>query len=101
MKPVIATVLALLGLMFSSGSSIARSATDGVIVYNPIDGVTVVTVSTEEEHQAAAGDIPSVNVSNRIVVVVISPDRRFHPRCGIGVPYPWQRKVCGDPLYPF
>jgi hypothetical protein len=99
MKPINATVLALLGMILSSGSSIARSSTEGIIVDSPIDGVTVVTVSTEVEEGAVATEAPSVNVSNRIVVIV--PVRRFHRshRCGIGVLYPWRRKFCGDPLY--
>jgi hypothetical protein len=99
MKPAIATVLALLGLILSSVSSIAGSSTEGIFVYSPIEGVTVVTVS-ELEDEAAAGEAPSVNVSNRIVVIT-ALDRRFRRshRCGIGVLYPWRRKFCGDPLY--
>jgi hypothetical protein len=99
MKPTLAIVLALLGMVLSPGSSIARSATEGIIVDSPIDGVTIVTVSTEVEDEAAPGEVSSVNIFNRIVVV--TPDRRFHRshRCGIGVLYPWRRKFCGDPLY--
>jgi hypothetical protein len=99
MKPTLTTVVALLGLIFSSGPSIARSQTAGIDVYSPIEGVTVVTVSTEVNDGAATAEPRSVKVSNRIVVIV--PDRRFHRshRCGIGVLYPWRRKSCGDPLY--
>jgi hypothetical protein len=97
MKPILAIVLALLGMICASGPSVARNSTDGIRVYSPIEGVTVVTV-TEVESEAVA-EAPSVNVSNRIVV--ISPDRHFRRsnRCGIGVLYPWRRKFCGDPLY--
>ena len=98
MKLTIATVAAVLGLIVSSGSTLARSATEGIIVYSPIDGVTVVTVATEVESEAAAEEAPSVNVSNQIVVITDRRFRRSH-RCGIGVLYPWRRKFCGDPLY--
>ncbi|MGH6875415.1 MAG: hypothetical protein ACREDW_10395 [Aestuariivirgaceae bacterium] len=98
MKPIIASIIALLGVIYSSGPSIARSSTEGIDVYSPIDGVTVVTVSTKVENEAAAAS-GSVNVSNNIVVIL--SDRRFHRsrRCGIGVLYPWRRASCGDPLY--
>jgi hypothetical protein len=98
MKPTIALVLASLGLICSSGPSIARSSTEGIDVYSPIDGVTVVTV-TEVENGAATSASPSVNVTNQIVV--INSGHRFHRshRCGIGVLYPWSRTFCGDPLY--
>jgi hypothetical protein len=98
MKPTIALVLASLALICSSGPSIARSSTEGIEVYSPIDGVTVVTV-TEVENGAAVPASESVNVSNEIVVIVT--DRRFRRshRCGIGVLYPWRRASCGDPLY--
>jgi hypothetical protein len=98
MKPTIALVLASLGVICSSGPSIARSSTEGIDVYSPIDGVTVVTV-TEVENRTATAEPASVNVSNTIVVITL--DHRFHrsPRCGIGVLYPWRRTFCGDPLY--
>ena len=98
MKPTIALVLASLALICSSGPSTARSSTEGIEVYSPIDGVTVVTV-TEVENGAAVPSSGPVNVSNEIVVIVT--DRRFHRshRCGIGVLYPWRRAAYGDPLY--
>jgi hypothetical protein len=98
MKPTIALVLASLAMICSSGPSIARSSTEGIVVYSPIDGVTVVTV-TEAESDLAVPAAGEVNVSNEIVVIVT--DRRFHRshRCGIGVLYPWRRASCGDPLY--
>jgi hypothetical protein len=98
MKPTLAIVLSLLGVICSSGPSIARSSTEGIDVYSPIDGVTVVTV-TEVETVGAPAALPEVNVSNQIVV--ITSDRRFHRsrRCGIGVLYPERRRFCGDPLY--
>jgi len=95
MKPTI--VLAALAMICSSGPSIARSSTEGIVVYAPVDGVTVVTVTEAENDLAVpAGDI---NVSNEITVIVT--DRRFHRsrRCGVGVLYPWRRASCGDPLY--
>ena len=95
MKPTI--VLAALAMICSSGPSIARSSTEGIVVYAPVDGVTVVTVTEAENDLAVpAGDI---NVSNEITVIVT--DRRFHRsrRCGVGVLYPWRRVFCGDPLY--
>jgi len=95
MKPTI--VLAALAMVCSSGPSIARSSTEGIVVYAPVDGVTVVTVTEAENDLAVpAGDI---NVSNEITVIVT--DRRFHRsrRCGVGVLYPWRRASCGDPLY--
>jgi hypothetical protein len=94
-----AAVCAFLGLTFFSAPSLAQNSTEGIVVYNPIDGVTVMTVSTKTVDEPAAADAPSVIVSNTIVNVIVSS--RFHPRCGIGVPYPWQRRLCGDPLYPF
>jgi hypothetical protein len=98
MKPTIALVVAALAMICSSGPSTARSSTDGIVVYSPIDGVTVVTVAEVESDLAvpAAGE---VNVSNHVAVIVT--DRRFRRshRCGIGVLYPWRRASCGDPLY--
>src|SRR5215217_6787352 len=95
MKPTL--VLAALAMICSSGPSIARSSTEGIVVYAPVDGVTVVTVTEAENDLAVpAGEI---NVSNEITVIVT--DRRFHRsrRCGVGVLYPWRRASCGDPLY--
>ena len=99
MNPTIALVLAALALICSSGPSTARSSTEGVVVYSPIDGVTVVTVAEVESDLADDPAAGEVNVSNHIAVIVT--DRRFHRsrRCGIGVLYPWRRASCGDPLY--
>jgi hypothetical protein len=98
MKTTIALVLAALAMICSSGPSTARSSTEGIVVYSPINGVTVVTVAEVESDLAvpAAGE---VNVTNHIAVIVT--DRRFRRsrRCGIGVLYPWRRASCGDPLY--
>ena len=98
MKPTLALVVASLAMICSSGPSIARSSTEGIVVYSPIDGVTVVTV-TEAESDLTGPSAGEVNVSNDIVVIVT--DRRFHRsrRCGVGVLYPWRRASCGDPLY--
>jgi hypothetical protein len=98
MKPTIAIVLASLAMICWSNPSIARSSTEGVVVYSPIEGVTVVTVTDVENSPAVTAADP-VNVSNEIVVIVT--DRGFHRshRCGIGVLYPWRRAACGDPLY--
>ena len=98
MKPTIAIVLASLAMICSSGPSIARSSTEGILVYSPIEGVTVVTV-TEAKSDLAVPAAGEVNVSNEITVIVT--DRRFRRshRCGIGVLYPWRRASCGDPLY--
>jgi hypothetical protein len=97
MKPTIVLVLASFAMIYSSGPSIARSSTEGIVVYSPIAGVAVVTVTEAESDLAVpAGE---VNVSNEITVIVT--DRRFHRsrRCGVGVLYPWRRASCGDPLY--
>ena len=98
MKPTIALVLASLAMICWSGTSTARSSTEGIVVYSPIDGVTVVTV-TEADSDLPIPSAGEVNVSNQIVVIVT--DRRFHRsrRCGVGVLYPWRRASCGDPLY--
>jgi hypothetical protein len=99
MKLSRAAVCAFLGLILSCAPSLAQNSTEGIVVYSPIDGVTVMTVSTRTVDEPESAEAPSVIVSNRIVTVIFSS--RFHPRCGIGVPYPWQRRLCGDPLYPF
>jgi hypothetical protein len=101
MKPAAMIVFALAALALLSVPSRAGNATDGIVVFGPVNGVTVVTVSTDVATGPESGEFPAVNVLNEITVVTIAANGLRHPRCDIGVPYPWQRRLCGDPLYPF
>jgi hypothetical protein len=98
LKTAVVTVFALAAFAVASAPLRAGNATDGIVVYSPIDNVTVVTVSTVVDTGADSEGSPGVNVFNEVIVVTL---RGHHWRCGIGVPYPWQRRLCGDPLYPF
>jgi hypothetical protein len=101
LRIIIAAAFALSAIVGFSLTAWAENATEGIVLYTPIDGVTVVTVSTDvEEEGGAAGEVPAVKIVNQVNVVNVLA-RRFSSRCGIGVPYPWLRRYCGDPLYPF
>jgi hypothetical protein len=98
----LAAAFALFAGIVAASAAWAGNSTEGVVIYNPLEGVTVVTVSTDLEEEGAAGEAPAVHVINQVNVVnVVIPRRSFSHRCGIGVPYPWLREYCGDPLYPF
>jgi len=103
LRSVPAAAFALFAILITASTAWAGKSTDGIVIYSPLEGVTVVTVSTNlGEERGAAGEVPAVNVINQVNVVnVVIPRRFFSLRCGIGVPYPWLRKYCGDPLYPF
>jgi hypothetical protein len=101
LKPAAVIIFALAALAVLSPPLSAGNATEGVVVFGPADGVTVVTVSTEFAAEGESEELPAVNVFNEITVVTIAPNRLRRLRCSIGVPYPWQRRICGDPLYPF
>lgn len=101
LKPAAIIISALAALAVLSAPLRAGNATEGVVVFGPADGVTVVTVSTDVAVEGESEELPAVNVLNEIAVVTIAPNRLRRLRCGVGVPYPWQRRICGDPLYPF
>jgi hypothetical protein len=102
MLRILAAAFALFVGLVAASTAWAGNSTEGIVIYNPLEGVTVVTVSTDLEAEGATGEPPAVNVINQVNVVnVVIPRRFFSLRCGIGVPYPWLRKFCGDPLYPF
>ena len=94
--------VAIFAMLLAASTSRAANSTEGIVIYSPLDGVTVVTVATDLEQDEGGPDgAPAVNVLNQVNVVNIIARRSFSLRCGIGVPYPWLRKFCGDPLYPF
>ena len=100
LRSICAAASALFPIVFAASTALAGSSTDGIVIYSPLDGVTVVTVSTDLE-EGSADDAPAVNVFNQVNVVNVVVTRRFFSsRCGIGVPYPSDRVYCGDPLYP-
>jgi hypothetical protein len=100
-RSIIAAAFAFFAIIISPPALWAGNSTEGIVLYAPIDGVTVVTVSTDIVEDEARGEGPAVNVINQVNVVNIVAARRSRLRCGIGVPYPWLRKYCLDPLYPF
>jgi hypothetical protein len=100
-RPAAVIIFAFAALAVLSAPLRAGNATEGIVVFGPADGVTVVTVSTDVAAGSETEEAPAVNVLNEITVVTIVPRRFRHSRCSIGVPYPWQRRFCGDPLYPF
>jgi hypothetical protein len=101
LRMIIAAASVLFAIVVFLPAAWAGNATEGIVLYTPIEGVTVVTVSTDvEEEGGAEGEVPAVNIVNQVNVVNVLA-RRFSSRCGIGVPYPWLRRYCGDPLYPF
>lgn len=102
LRSLLAAAVALFAILLAASTSRAANSTEGIVVYSPLDGVTVVTVSTDLEQEGGATDrVPAVNVINQVNVVNVVARRSFSLRCGIGVLYPWERKFCGDPLYPF
>jgi hypothetical protein len=102
MPKILAAAFVLFASIIPASTVCAANATEGIVIYNPLDGVTVVTVSSDLEEEGAAGEAPAVNVINQVNVVNVVVPRRFYGlRCAIGVPYPWLRRRCGDPLYPF
>lgn len=102
LRSLLAAAVALFAILLAASTSRAANSTEGIVVYSPLDGVTVVTVSTDLEQEGGAADrVPAVNVINQVNVVNVVARRSFSLRCGIGVLYPRERKFCGDPLYPF
>jgi len=94
--------VALFAIPIVPSTTWAGNSTDGIVMYSPIDGVTVVTVSTAiDDEEGSADSTPAVNVINQVNVVNVVTRRSFSLRCGIGVSYPWERTFCLDPLYPF
>ena len=102
LRSILAAAFALFAILIVPSATWAANSTDGIVMYSPIDGVTVLTVSSAvDDEEGSADNAPAVNVVNQVNVVNIVTRRSFSLRCGIGVPYPWERTLCLDPLYPF
>jgi hypothetical protein len=101
LRSVLAAAFALFAIPITASTTWAENSTDGIVIYSPIEGVSVITVSTAPEDEGdAAETVPAVNVVNQVSAVSVVGWQFWSLRCGIGVPYPSDRIYCGDPLYP-
>jgi hypothetical protein len=102
LKHLLAAGTASLVLILSGAPVLASNSTGGVILYSPVDGVTVVTVSTAVNDVELDDEVPSVIVTNNIVVVVAAPSRRLAYLRGIlGQRYLGFKRLYSGPRYPF
>ncbi len=70
LRSVPAAAFALFAILVTASTAWAGKSTDGIVIYSPLEGVTVVTVSTDlGDEGAAAGEAPAVNVINQVNVV--------------------------------
>jgi hypothetical protein len=102
LKHMLTACAAFLGLVFSAPFSLAANSTDGIVLYSPIDGVTVITTSITETSEEEAEAAPAIVNSNQVIVVIASPDRRLITlRRAFGHRYLGFKKVYSGPRYPF
>jgi hypothetical protein len=103
LKHFLSAGVASLALVLSAAPSPASNSTQGIIIESPIAGVAVVTVSTSEVNDDQLVEpAPAVVVTNNIIVVVASPNRRLEQlRRAFGHRYLGFIKVYSGPRYPF
>lgn len=102
LKHFLSAGVASLALVLSAAPSPASNSTQGIIIESPIAGVAVVTVSSEVNDDQLVEPAPAVVVTNNIIVVVASPNRRLEQlRRAFGHRYLGFIKVYSGPRYPF
>lgn len=103
LKHSLAALAISLSLPLLCTPSFALNSTEGIVVYSPLSGVTVITVSTDvEADEDLANGAPRVIVENNVVVVISAPSRRLIDlHRAFGQRYLGSKKVYSGPRYPF
>jgi hypothetical protein len=102
LKHMLTACVASLTFALSAPVALAGNSTDGVVVFSPIEGVTVITTSVTETDVEGAETAPAIVNYNNVVVVIAAPSRRLAAlRRAFGYRYTGFHRVYSGPRYPF